>query len=209
MQRLLILSCFCFLLLDIASPAAKAQFYIGVQGGANFAADSDVDGNGIDGEGSFDAGYAVGGALGYRFDLADSLALDAEGSFTYRNNDVDAFSAAGFADVSGGDSQSFAWMANLWLNWRLGNSGFAPYIGGGFGGVHLDIDDAQAGSVALDHESAFMLGGQLGAGLGYQLGEHVVLSLDYRFLITEDADMNGLDIGYQTHAAMVEVKYLF
>jgi opacity protein-like surface antigen len=192
-----------------ACSAANAQFYAGLHGGGNFVQDSDIDGSGINGEATLDPGFAAGGVLGYRIGVDDNLSVDVEGEFTYRYNDADTFSAAGFSDNAGGYTQSFAWLANAWLNWEIGDSGFTPYIGGGGGGVHIDIKDAQIGNVEFGNESAFVLGGQLGGGLGYQFDEHFAVSLDYRFLITEDANIQGLDVEYQSHSVMAGIKYLF
>lgn len=208
MRRLPILVCFLLSLLFVASAPANAQFYIGGHGGANFMQDSDISGSGVDATASFDAGYAVGGVIGYRLGVSDALSVDVEGEFAYRNNDIDKISVSGAPD-SDGKSQSFLWMANSWLNWEIGDSGFIPYIGGGFGGVHVDVDDATVGAVTLNHESDFVLGGQLGGGLGYLIGEHLEVSVDYRFLLTEDANLNGLDVEYQAHSVMLGLKYLF
>ena len=208
MQRLLILVC-AFLGVTLGATTASAQFYIGGHGGANFLQDSDFSGDsGNDGTASFDAGYVVGGFAGYRFGLTEALSVDVEGEFSYRNNDIDKISVSGFPN-SDGESQSFAWMANGWLNWQIGDSGFIPYVGGGFGGVHVDVNNANVGGVRLEGESDFMIGGQVGGGLGYLIGEHVEVSLDYRFLITEDASLNSVDVEYQSHSVMLGLRYLF
>ncbi len=209
MRRLLTAICTSLGLLLAATSAANAQFYFGAHGGANFLQDSDIDGGGIDGEASTDTGFVVGGVLGYRFGLTDNLSIDAEGEFSYRYNDADEFSASGFSSTSSGYVQSFVWMANGWLNWQIGDSGFMPYAGGGFGGIHIDIKDASIGGVSFDNDSDFVIGGQLGGGLGYQFDEHLAVSLDYRFLITEDAKFQGLDVEYQSHSVMAGIKYLF
>ena len=210
MQRLLIVFLSSLGLLVAASSAANAQVYAGLHGGANFLQDSDIDSNGgTDAEASLDPGLAVGGLLGYRFGIDDDLSVDVEGEFTYRLNDIDTVSAAGFPDNHGGEAQSFAWMANAWLNWEIGDSGFAPYLGGGFGGIHIDIKDAEIAGIRLDNESDFTIAGQLGGGLGYQVGEHFVVSLDYRFLISDETNLQELDVEYQAHSVMLGFKYLF
>jgi len=192
-----------------ASPAAKAQVYAGIHGGANFLQDSDIEGSGADATASFDPGFAVGGVLGYRFGVLDNLALDVEGEFTYRLNGIDEISDGGGSASGDGDAQSFAWMANAWLAWQIGDSGFSPYIGGGFGGVHIDIKDTEVAGIALGNESDFVVGGQVGSGVEYQFDEHFAVSLDYRFLITEKASFNSLDAEYQSHSVLLGVKYLF
>jgi opacity protein-like surface antigen len=209
MQRLLTIVCATIGWTLFASSAADAQFYVGAHGGANFVQDSDIDGNGVDAEASLDAGFVAGGFAGYRIGIQDGISVDLEGEFAYRQNDIDELSAVGFAVDGDGEVRSFAWMANAWVNLPIGDSGFVPYVGGGFGGVHIDINDAQAGGIELENESDFVIGGQLGGGLGYQFDEHVAVTLDYRFLITDDASIQGLDVEYQSHSVMLGLKYLF
>lgn len=193
-----------------ASPAAQAQIYAGVHGGANFLQDSDIeDDSGAEATVSFDPGFAAGGVLGYRFGVLDSLSLDVEGEFTYRLNDIDEISAAGFSASGDGKAQSFAWTANAWLAWQIDGSAFSPYVGGGFGGVHIDVKDAEVAGIRLGNESDFVIGGQVGGGVGYRLDEHFAVSLDYRFLITEKANFNSLEAEYQNHSVMLGVQYLF
>jgi opacity protein-like surface antigen len=210
MHRLLIAFCSVMGMMAAACSAANAQFYVGVQGGANFVQDSDVDNSGgADATVSFDPGFVVGALAGYRFGLDEALSLDIEGEFSYRLNQIDEASATGIAVNGDGKVQSFVWMANAWLNWHIGDSGFVPYAGGGFGGVHIDIKDAQISGIRLDNQSDFMLGGQLGGGLGYQFDEHFAVSLDYRFLITEGTNFGTLDAEYQNHAVLLGLKYFF
>lgn len=208
MQRLLIVACSAVGLAFFAS-SASAQIYLGAHGGASFQQDSEISGSGVDAEAGFDAGFAAGGLAGYRFDLQGGVSLDVEGEFAYRQNDIDEISAAGFPASAGGEARSFAWMANAWLNWQIGDSGFVPYVGGGVGGVHIDINDAEVAGIDLEEESDFVIGGQLGGGLGYRFDEHVVVSLDYRFLITEEAKFQDLDVEYQNHSVLLGLKYLF
>ena len=209
MQRVLAIVCATIGLTLFASSAADAQFYVGAHGGANFVQDSDIDGDGVDAEASLDAGFVAGGFAGYRIGIQDGIFVDLEGEFAYRQNSIDELSAVGFAVDGDGEVRSFAWMANAWVNWQIGDSGFMPYVGGGFGGVHIDINDAQAGGIELENESDFVIGGQLGGGLGYQFDEHLAVTLDYRFLMTDDASIQGLDVEYQTHSVMLGLKYLF
>jgi len=53
------------------------------------------------------------------------------------------------------------------------------------------------------------LGGQIGAGIGYSVTDNVVVSLDYRFLITDDPEFGDTEAEYQNHSVMLGFKYLF
>ncbi|CAN0604800.1 unnamed protein product, partial [Ectocarpus sp. 12 AP-2014] len=141
--------------------AAQAQFYLGAQGGASFQDESDASEDDVDGEIDYSAGFAVGALGGYRFGLNDSLSLDVEGEVTYRDNDVDDVTVSGVDHEADGDLTSFAFMANGWLNWHVG-SGFSPYIGGGVGVLHVELEDLDVAGISLDDDSDTVVAGQLG-----------------------------------------------
>src|SRR3546814_14907392 len=98
--------------------------------------DLSVDG-GPDAEASFSEGYSIGGALGYRFGLQERLTLDVEGEVTYRENDFDEIDLLGSSLDAGGDVSSLAFMGKIWVNLGFGDSGFAPYLGGGIGAMRI------------------------------------------------------------------------
>ncbi|TQV73340.1 outer membrane protein [Denitrobaculum tricleocarpae] len=188
--------------------AAQAQFYLGAQGGVSIQDDSDADEDGISGELGYSEGFALGALGGYRFGLNDSVSLDIEGEVTYRDNDVDDLTIEGVDFDADGDLTSFAFMANGWLNWHVG-SGFSPYVGGGVGVLHVELEDLDVSGVNIADDSDTVLAGQLGAGVAYAVTENVELSLDYRFLIADDADFEGTETEMQNHSVLIGFKYLF
>ena len=208
-MRLLAIFLFAALGLAASVGSVQAQPYIGVRVGANFEPDDSINTTGINGSGTYEPGLATSGVIGYRFGLPSNFAVSVEGEFAYRRNDIDTMSAAGFPDHHGGYTQSFIWVGNAWVSYEIGDSGFAPYIGGGGGAIHVDVLDAQIDGTSLRKEADLVLCGQVGGGLGYRLGEHVELSLDYRYLFTEPVTIQSFHIDYQSHSAMVGVKYLF
>lgn len=199
--------------------AANAQFYVGAHAGANFTADSEMDdpalsGLGVDAEATFEPGFAVGGFAGYRFDLQQGVSFDLEGEVAYRQNGLDKLElssggASVDADFDDGHVSSLAGFINGWVNWEIASSGFAPYFGGGVGAVRVSISDAEVAGIALSDEDDIVFGGQVGGGLGYAVTENVVVSLDYRFLMTQDPEFDGTEAEYQNHSVMLGIKYLF
>lgn len=188
--------------------AAQAQFYLGAQGGLSIQDEGDAREDNVEGDIDFSEGFAVGALGGYRFGLNDNLSLDVEAEVTYRDNDVDDVTVSGVDLDADGDLTSFAFMANGWLNWHVG-SGFSPYIGGGVGVLHVELEDLNIVGINLDDDSDTVVAGQLGAGVAYAVTENVELSLDYRFLIADDADFNDTETEIENHSIMLGFKYLF
>ncbi len=188
--------------------SAQAQFYLGAQGGVSIQDEGDAEEGNVDGEIDFSEGFAIGAVGGYRFGLNDNLSLDVEGEVTYRDNDVDDITVSGVDLDADGDLTSFAFMANGWLNWHVG-SGFSPYVGGGVGVLHVELEDLDVVGLNLDDDSDTVIAGQLGAGVAYAVTENVELSLDYRFLIADDADFNGTETEIENHSVLLGFKYLF
>jgi len=122
--------------------------------------------------------------------------------------------------VSDGDLSSFAVMANLWYDFELENSPFTPFIGAGVGMAKLDLDYRARATMPSTTFNSFSFGPflstvraeandwvfawQLGAGLGYDLGNGMMLSAQYRYFATGDADIGGgQDISVQSHEALI------
>ena len=190
---------------------AHAQFYLGVHGGANVVQDSDLEDPLVaDAEASFDAGFAVGGVGGYRFGVSDSLSIDVEGEITYRHNALDEFEIGGADFDASGDVHSLALMCE-----RLGQLGESataashPTSAVVLGLCSLISTTPKSRVSPLKTATTQCSGGQVGAGLGYSVTEHVAVSLDYRFLITDDPDFDGTDAEYQNHTMLLGVRYLF
>lgn len=216
-MRLLILGA---ALAALSSPAFAdtgiklGNWYAGLQGGLNIMQDADASDSTGSGEIRTDEGFAVGGYAGYRLD--NGIRLEAEG--TYRQNDLDELSVdtvfsipvGGVTVPLDGDVSSFAFMANIWFEPQVGEH-WLPYIGGGIGGVYIDAD-ASSGGVSLIDDSTTVFGGQVGAGVGYAITSNVVVSLDYRFMVTADPEFDEvgtsdkLDAEYLNHSIMVGVR---
>ena len=64
--------------------AVAAGPYVSLAGGIAFLEDSDLEGNGLDGEAEFDTGFLVSGAGGYGFDGLGLGTVRAEIEIAYR-----------------------------------------------------------------------------------------------------------------------------
>lgn len=136
-------------------------------------------------EGSFNDGWAIGGAIGRRLNKAVRF----EGEFTFRDNTADQWivNQIPLGDWNGHFNQ-FSLMANLYHD--FGNFQFlgcTPYIGGGIGIAFLD-GEFNTATLDLDiDEESFAF--QVIAGASKQLSQNTDAFVEYRYLETDDFDL--------------------
>jgi opacity protein-like surface antigen len=159
----------------------KAQgFYITTSGAVSFRQRS---GETADTFTDFKTGFAVNGAVGYRF---GDFRTDVE--FTHFNHPVEAVSAAPTGRRPGdGKVAGNAFMLNLYYDIPISNSRFKPYIGAGVGTYSTRIKNLtndtlnSFGLVVENERSNNVFAFQLRAGLGYQVSDSANLFLGYRY----------------------------
>ncbi len=100
---------------------------------------------------SYEASFAGGGTIGYRFGNRWSL----EGELTYRRNELDPVDVPGLGSFTGGDFASLGFGLNALYRFDIGNSGnWSAYVGPGV--VYLqeiDIDFDADGQQEVSFES--------------------------------------------------------
>ena len=100
---------------------------------------------------SYDASFAGGGTVGYRFANGWSL----EGEIMYRRNDLEPISVPGLGDFTEGDFASLGFGINALYRFNFGDSGkWSAYLGPGI--VYLqeiDIDFDVEGGQEVSFES--------------------------------------------------------
>ncbi|MEO1242933.1 MAG: OmpA family protein [Pseudomonadota bacterium] len=223
------------------APAANAYegLYGAIGAGLNYMdPDRDISNDGPDGSGAFifdsdadyDSGIGVYTAIGY--DWGNNLRTEFE--FAYRNNDMRHISpdGAGFSGWSEGsisgdiDSRSIMFNILYDLDYVGGDSGFTPYIGGGFGFANIDPDIN--GSTAFGapgpnpmtiayggSKSLFAYQGILGVAV--DLAEQLALDVSYRYFATQKGNYTGtlngapanFDIAYNTHSLFAGLRWNF
>src|SRR3546814_19731316 len=123
-------------------------------------------------------------------DVCSSDLLDVEGEVTYRENDFDEIDLLVSSLDAGGDVSSLAFMGNIWVNLEFGDSGFAPYIGGGIGAMRIETNDVSVIGFDLSDEIDTVGAGQLCAGLASRITAHFTFSFDSRFLFSKDPHLD-------------------
>jgi outer membrane protein OmpA-like peptidoglycan-associated protein/opacity protein-like surface antigen len=122
-----------------------------------------------------DAGAAGGFTIGYAFDGGLRPELD----FTYAESDIKRIDSGNTSvDGDGSTLTAMRLMGNVWLDLDFGD--FAPYVGGGFGMQNTELDTSET---ADDDTFAYQFGG----GLAFWFNPQLALSLDYRYIVAEEA----------------------
>lgn len=168
----------------IAQAGHFKGWYIGLEGGGNWVSDNDASFSAVVPPPTapvnfeFDTGWAAIGTVGYGF--AENWRLEAEAG--YRHNDVDV---TGAVNRSGGELATTSLMANVLYDWEITDR-FMLTAGVGAGAVHQQFDD---GLIDQDEDYNFAYQGIVGAS--YALSPRTDLTLNYRYLRSDNAEFRG------------------
>lgn len=150
---------------------------------AGYLALSDVDGeaNGIDIEGEYDDGFAIGAQLGYKYNVF-RVALE----FEYGRAGFDSLSGAGVEVDVDGDFDIFRGTVGLYYDFD-NVSRFTPYFGGGLGAAYVDVEDTTfANSVTVEGDSDTYFTAHGEAGLSIAATDRIAIVPAYRFIWLDD-----------------------
>ncbi len=158
-------------------------WYVGVEGGANWIDNADVEFNtGFGGattfEAEFDSGWALFAEVGYRWENNWRLELEAG----WRENDVDCISFGGPCIPGNfGDISQFTQMVNLVHDIDI-TPRTAISVGLGFGGDFVEADSP------FFHDEDYVLAGQALFQITHQLTDRLDFILTYRYMTTADPE---------------------
>ncbi|HEV2043723.1 MAG TPA: outer membrane beta-barrel protein, partial [Sphingomicrobium sp.] len=178
--------------------ARDGQVYLGIEGGALWAQDIDIDAHAVQ-EGTdvfVDDAYQLDFKTGLDLDLIagyDFGMVRAEAELSYKRAGIDEVDG-NFSEGSGSaDGEVSVWsiMGNALLD--FGNQdGLSFYAGGGLGWARVklsDFDGDSIGDVDGDKDSGFAW--QLIAGARYAVSSNVDLGLKYRYFQSSRLEFNG------------------
>ena len=167
--------------------ASAQQYYIDLHVGYNLVDDGDLELN-PDVPTSYEHRPAFGGAFGY---LAQN-GFRIESELSWRGNDINKVAGANDA----GRLTSLGLMVNFLYELDIGDTGaygigpttpLRPYIGLGGGGARytLEVIPNLGAAPAVDDQT-YALAYQGIIGVGITVAEHATLTLDYRYLVSEN-----------------------
>ena len=187
----------CFFLVLPTISFGASGMYGSFNGGIAQPADGNMTISGVGStEQEFDTSFTAAGAIGYRFgDFGD---FRVEGEAAYQKSEVDRVNKNSLpVDLSGGvtlssmEASVLTFLLNGYIDFYYG-SAFSWFITAGFGVAGIDGEMTVNGVTSDDDDTGFAY--QLGAGAGYALTETVTLDCKYRYLHTEEINIEGGDI---------------
>lgn len=188
--------------------AQSSRLYFAGYLGLNTHTENEFSESATDSSGDFEFKNAVSlaGALGLR--LTPQWRL--EGEISRRTADLDrADLAGGNSFKTGGDIKTWLYMLNLYydVDWTWKN--FQPFLTAGFGlaGHEAVIDDSSGLLVDATDDSSLGFAWQLGGGLKYRLNPDTAITSNYRYLGTQDMEVDSYDVEYTTHEFRIGLEY--
>ena len=190
----------------------------GMYGSFNAGVAMPADGNmTIPGVGSakleYDTSFTVGGAIGYR--LGESGDYRVEGEVAYQNNEVDRIGNNSLpAELDDGEILSsmetsvLTFLLNGYIDFNYG-SAFSWFFTGGLGFARIDGEMTVDGVSYDEDDTVFAY--QAGVGAGYAVTETVTLDCKYRYLHTEDFNIEGgdVEVASPSHNITVGIRVAF
>ena len=189
----------------------------GMYGSFNAGLAQPADGNmTISGVGSaeleYDTSFTVGGAIGYR--LGESGDYRVEGEVAYQNNEVDRIDnnslpvPIGVGTLSSMEASMLTFLLNGYIDFNYG-SAFSWFFTGGFGFARIDGEMTVGG--VTDDEDDTVFAYQAGVGAGYAVTETVTLDCKYRYLSTEDFNIEGghVEVASPSHSITAGIRVAF
>lgn len=185
----------------LAEEAKNEGVYISAGGGASFLRDSILEEAGVQADAEFDTGFAVSGAVGYRF--AEGFRIEAE--LGYREHDLD-----NIANVAVESKVSaLSAMANAYYDIQT-DLGFTPYVGAGLGISQVEVDPVSVAGITLtnkEDDTVFAYAAM--AGINVPLTDEVALGFEYKYFGTEDPDFSGTSAEIGSHTVGAKLSYNF
>ncbi|ARJ64806.1 hypothetical protein WV31_03505 [Magnetospirillum sp. ME-1] len=189
----------------LAPVAAQAQWYVGLDAGAQFLQDSKNSGTGVSGlKSESDVGWLTQGVVGYGFGQ-----WRVEGELSYRDSGISKVGGA----TGSGSTTALAPMINGVYEF-LPQSKWHPFVGLGVGTAYVDAGKVKKNGADAYNGSDWQFAYQGFAGVGYDLTDNVELKAQYRYFATLDYETKTAagvktESEYRDHGVLLGFVYKF
>ncbi len=213
MKKFAVCAVICFFLVLPTISFGASDMYGSFNAGLAKSADGNMTISGVgSAELEYDTSFTVGGAIGYR--LGESGDYRVEGEVAYQNNEVDRIDnnslpvPIGVGTLSSMEASMLTFLLNGYIDFNYG-SAFSWFFTGGFGFARIDGEMTLDG--VTDDEDDTVFAYQLGVGTGYAVTETVTLDCKYRYLRTEDFNIEGghVEVASPSHSITVGIRVAF
>jgi outer membrane protein OmpA-like peptidoglycan-associated protein/outer membrane protein W len=194
-----------------SAPAHAEGFYIGLNGGWNWAQNQKVDNStlGIAGatgtyKAKHDDGYAINGAVGYAWNNNFRTELE----IGYKENEYKTAMGVG---AMNGKAQVWSAMANVYYDIPV-DFALKPYIGAGIGIANWDAKGGVSTSPIRFNDDTTDVAWQGIAGVGYNINPNWTLNIEYRYFETpigSSSGPKGIRNDYSSQMALIGLRYNF
>jgi opacity protein-like surface antigen len=119
--------------------------------------------------------------------------------------------------VTDGEVSALSLLLNLFYPFETGHR-LTPYIMGGLGAAALDVDNVTVNGTRFIDDSEIVFAYQVGTGIELAINRNLSLDLAYRYFGTADKEFENdtldaatkhFDFRYETHNAMLGLRYKF
>ena len=184
---------------------AHAEWYTGIDAGANFLQDSKNSGSGLSYKSESDVGWMTQGQVGYAFGP-----WRVEGELSYRSSGINKVGGAS----GSGTTSALAPMVNGIYEF-LPQSQWHPFVGAGIGAARVDGGTVKQNGTTVYKGDDWQFAYQGFAGVGFDVSKNIELKAQYRYFATLDYDSKAssnnakLTSEYTDHAILIGVTYKF
>jgi opacity protein-like surface antigen len=212
MKKLAVSLVICFFLVLPTISFGASGMYGSFNAGVAKPADGNMSISGGSYELEYDTSFTVGGAIGYR--LGETGDYRVEGEVAYQNNEVDRVDSISLPVNIGGETLSsmevsmLTFLVNGYIDFNYG-SAFSWFFTGGLGFARYDGEWTVDGLTYDEDDTVFAY--QLGVGTGYAVTETVTLDCKYRYLRTQDFNIEGgdIEVASPSHSITVGIRVAF
>ena len=156
----------------------------------------------VSGKIEFDAGFTIGGVVGY--DFGNHFRL--EGEISYHENEIRTGSG------KNPQAATSSIMLNVFYDFLPFQKYFDVYIGGGIGAATAQLQTISLGQVLNTDETVFAF--QLETGIDWHFNPKTTFSLGYRFFRSDDPEFklpsgDRAEIELESHEILLKMRYRF